>query len=159
NGGNESAKVHLRFRDQIWNLTVQPQTEVIVDLMVTYTGDIRFSKRPGGEDPVSIVALGVRKGRMALQIGFQPAIEMLAPFQPPWLGLDSNNWVNSFAKQPGPALLSWDNKGKAPTTPVRIIDVLPEWRFQMPPMSPFREMAGEMQKTLDDWNRQLTSRK
>src|SRR5262249_36607994 len=47
NGGNESAKVHLRFRDQIWNLTVQPQTEVIVDLMVTYTGDIRFSKRPG----------------------------------------------------------------------------------------------------------------
>ncbi|HEV3143175.1 MAG TPA: hypothetical protein VGZ47_04745, partial [Gemmataceae bacterium] len=152
-------KVRLRFRDQTWNLTLLENSEVIVDLSAWYTGDIRFSKRPGGEEPASVVLLGVRKGRLTLQIGFQQPIEMYAPYLPPWFGLDSNHWINAFARQPGPALFTWDSKGKAPTKPVQMVDVFPDWRFHMPPISPFREIAGEMQKALDDWSRQLNSRK
>ncbi|HLW66978.1 MAG TPA: hypothetical protein VKS79_16805 [Gemmataceae bacterium] len=158
-GGDDAVKVRLRFRDQTWNLTLFENAEVIVDLTVGYTGDIRFSKRPGGEEPFAATFLGIRKGRMALQIGFQPPIEMFAPFMSPYLGLDSNNWINSFARQPGVALFNWDNKGKAPTKPLRIADVPPQWRFQLPPVSQYREMAAEMQKALDDFAKQLNARK
>jgi hypothetical protein len=158
-GGDDAVKVRLRFRDQVWNLTLFENAEVIVDLSVGYTGDIRFSKRPGGEEPVAAALLGVRKGRIALQIGFQPPFEMFAPYLSPYLGLDSNNWMNSFTRQPGLGLITWDNKGKAPTKPAHVIDVLPQWRYQLPPISPFREMAAEMQKALDDWAKQLNSRK
>jgi hypothetical protein len=160
NAGNDDAvKVRLRFRDQIWNLTLFQTAEVIIDLSAGYTGDIRFSKRPGGEEPISLLTLGVRKGRIALQIGFQPAIEMSAPYYSPYLGLDSSNWINAFARQPGLGIISWDNKGKAPSKPGHVMDVLPNWRFQLPSASPFREIVVEMQRALDDWAKQLTSRK
>jgi hypothetical protein len=158
-GADDAVKVRLRFRDQTWNLTLFENAEVIADLSVGYTGDIKFSKRPGGEEPAAALLLGIRKGRVALQIGFQPPIEMFAPYQSPYLGLDSSNWLNAFARQPGLGLISWDNKGKAPSKPAHVLEVLPQWRFQLPPVSPFREMATEMQKALDDWAKQLSSRK
>jgi hypothetical protein len=128
------AKVRLRFRTEIWDLSLSEKNEVIVDLMTSNPGGARFSKQPGGESPMSQVFLGVLKGKTVLVVGDLKPVELTAPLGPGGPRV--------------PALIGWDNKGKI-KEPERLVEVLPHWTGALPTKSPVKEAAAEMKAVVD----------
>jgi hypothetical protein len=122
NGG--PAKVRLRFgRDaaEVWDLTLEPESEACVDLLKLYTRDINYAE---GEDPLMMLFLMVMRGKAGVKV-------------------DYNN--HSLEGPPGPALLSWDNKRSGVQGPTRIEKLSPAWG-KAPPSN----LPGGRQAAADD---------
>ncbi len=86
--GKDPAVVRLRFVKEVWDLTLEPDAEVVLDLLKRYRGDINYLD---GEDPLATLYLFLLKGKGGLAIDYQQYPNMTAP--------------------PGPAFFTWDNKG------------------------------------------------
>ncbi|HEY7312073.1 MAG TPA: HEAT repeat domain-containing protein [Gemmataceae bacterium] len=82
------AVVRLRFEKEAWDVTLnEPDTEVVVDLLKRYSGNVDYMK---GEAPVVTLHLFVLKGKAGLAAEHQHYLDLSAP--------------------PGAAYFVWDNK-------------------------------------------------
>src|SRR5262245_2164625 len=99
-------RVRLRFRDEVWDVTLEEKSEVLVDGLISHSPGARFNRETGGENPFLQLFLGVPKGKVSI------AIRDLAP-------------VNLTAP-PGLAVLGWDNKGRL-KQPLKLTAPLPQW--------------------------------
>lgn len=126
-------RVRLRFRTEIWDLTLAAQAQIVADAQVSYPPGVRFSK-DGGEGPLAELFLGVVKGKVTLQIGDQEPIELAEP--------------------PNKALIGWDNKTRLKPT-VALIGQLPSWTFTLPKLTP-KEPAAEYKAVLDQLQKRLS---
>jgi hypothetical protein len=104
-----AAVVHLRFEKEIWTLTLRPGTEVVVDLLKRYRGDVDYLK---GEPPVATLHLLVLQGKAGLSAGEQHYPDLSAP--------------------PGPAYFQWSNKGAGLRGPLKQESVPIFFRLVLP---------------------------
>jgi hypothetical protein len=104
------AKIRLRFDREIWNITLtEPDSEVFVELLKGYSGDIRWQE---GEEPWTGAYLAIIKGKGALDADYRafPNLEM-----------------------PGPSFFTWDNKGRGLQGPKKLPRAFPQWDKSPPP--------------------------
>lgn len=126
----QAIQVRLRFRKEVWDVTIEQASEIVLDLEIAYAPGVRFSKDPGGDEPTARVYLGVPKGKARLKIGYQKPIGLQAP--------------------PGPALIGWDSKGGSVRETIRLKEVLPIWSTTLPDHAAAREMAKSRDKLVQD---------
>jgi hypothetical protein len=66
------AHVRVRFYErERWDLTLDRQTAVALEVWGRYPADVPFSKKPGGEGPMVVMGVFVLQGQAALKIGYQ----------------------------------------------------------------------------------------
>ncbi len=114
------AYVRLRFRDEIWDLTLQtPDTEVCVELFSLYLRGINFED---GEEPLVQVYVWLLEGQAGLRVDTFHYSDMKAPM--------SVNWDNKKGQIQGPTALRekvpfiWDKQLPAVTRPPGWIEEL-----------------------------------
>jgi hypothetical protein len=100
------AKVRLRFRTEIWDLAIEPDSEILVDGISGFEPGDRFSKLPGDESPLSELYVSAKRGKVTIQIRERAPIELAAP--------------------PGFALLGWDSRTRL-KPPAPLVAALPQW--------------------------------
>jgi hypothetical protein len=129
--GQGEAKIRIRFDREIWLLTLsEPDSEVIVELMRHYVGDIRWRE---GEEPLTQVFLGFLKGNGSLKVDY-----------------------NAFPMEmPGRAFCGWDNKRGSVFGPMSLQKPFPQWD-KSPPMN---KEADEMSVALEDLSKRMTDKK
>jgi hypothetical protein len=118
---NKDAVVRLRFLEQVWDLTLKPGTEVGVDMIRTYGGEMNYLK----EEPWTSVSLFVDQGNADLTINTYHKRKMAAP--------------------PGPAVLQWDSNTEVPPNPVSMAENHPGWSK----LSPARVLENYRNKMID----------
>ncbi len=104
----EAARVRVRFKEEIWDLTLlDPETEVCIDLFGYYGEGVAFSKEPGGISPTTEVYLGLLKGRAGLKVKFNEYPELVAPTYLDW---ESASQEKLEPKKIMPERLEWWSK-------------------------------------------------
>jgi hypothetical protein len=98
----DSTLVRLRFADQVWDVTLEPGAEVVLDLLRRYRGDVNYM---AGEEPLATLHFLLLKGHAGLAIEYQQYPNLSSP--------------------PGPAYFRWDNKGPGAQGPHRVDKVPP----------------------------------
>jgi hypothetical protein len=106
-----SATVRLRFEKQVWDLTLQPDAEVVLDLLRRNRSDIDYIH---DEESLATLHLFVLHGKAGLAIGYQRYPDLSPP--------------------PGPAYFVWDNKGPGVQGPIKQ-DKVPPFFAKMLPVS------------------------
>jgi hypothetical protein len=96
------ALVRLRFVTQVWDLTLDPGAEVVLDLLKRYLGVLNYM---AGEEPLATLHCLVLKGHAGLAIEYQHFPNLSGP--------------------PGPAYFRWENKGDGAQGPGRVDRVPP----------------------------------
>ncbi len=126
------AHVRLRFLREVWDLTLEePDTEVVVDLVQRYTGDIRWQE---GEEPYAEVFLGFIAGKGALKADYV---------------------TRSSLGMPGPAFTIWNNKGRGMPEFTRLEKPFAEWD-----KAPFAsKQADEMIRAAEELSKRMTEKK
>jgi hypothetical protein len=127
------ARVLLRFENEVWDVTLEePDSEVGVDLLRAHT---RATDWQNGEEPLAALFLFAVKGRAGVKENYRGEVFVNAP--------------------PGPALLTWDNKGPAGRPAVRLDAAEPAFDRQ----APATDAAREMGKALDDLAKRMVGDK
>jgi len=134
NPKNAPAVLRLRYRGEVWGITLGASAELLLDGLVHMAPGQRFSKEGAGESPLTELHLGVLKGKVTVQRNEAAPVELTAA--------------------PGPALLSWDNRSR-PKEPTRIREALPQWSMEAPTHSPAKEQAAELKSLIDDLKKRL----
>jgi hypothetical protein len=115
-----AVKVRLRFEKEVWDLTLEPEAEVGVDLFKHFTRDINYR---ADEDPRAELYLCVLKGEVELRIDPYTTHSMEAP--------------------PRGALFLWDNFTR-PRGPISIKEVPPIWSKDPPEGEIPRKMTAAL---------------
>jgi outer membrane biosynthesis protein TonB len=125
------ARIRVRFDREIWELTLaEPDTEVIVELIKRYFGDIRWQD---GEEPLENVYLAMLKGKGTFKRDY-----------------------NSFnLEMPGPAFVMWDNKGRGLSERQPLQRPYPQWDKA----APANKEADEMGSALEELSKRMTDKK
>lgn len=126
-----SVRVRLRFRGEVWDLTLEPKAETLIDGLVSYAPGQKFSPDDSGESPMTRLYVGVRLGKISVQIRDREPINLTQP--------------------PGPALLGWDNKGRL-EDPLPLRESLPHWSETIPNQSP----ASDFRTVLDALSKRMS---
>lgn len=105
------ATVRLRFEKQVWDLTLQPDAEVVLDLLRRNRSDIDYVN---DEESLATLHLFVLHGRAGLAMGYQRYPDLSAP--------------------PGPSYFLWDNKGSGVRGPIKQ-DKVPPFFAKVVPVS------------------------
>jgi hypothetical protein len=116
--------VRLRFDKKVWDVTLsEPGTEVVVDLLKRYRGDVDYAK---GEGPVVTLHLFVLQGKAGLAAGDHHYPDLSAP--------------------PGPAYFVWDNT-RGLRGPIKQ-DKAPPFFAKVLPVDPKNQEAEKMDLAL-----------
>jgi hypothetical protein len=81
-----AARVRLRFPNEIWDLTLESQAQLSVELWSRYPRDVPFSPVPGGEGPMYMLYLLVLKGEAAVRFDFRTTA-LQAPARLSWTNI------------------------------------------------------------------------
>ncbi len=122
------AHVRLRFRDEVWDLTLAQKSEVIIDGLISHPPGARFNRQTGGDNPLTQLFLGVLKGTCSITVRDMAPIDLSAP--------------------PGLAVLGWDNKGRL-KQPLKLTGPLAQWTTDIPTRGPAVEYKRVMDKLYD----------
>jgi HEAT repeat protein len=125
------AVVRLRFEKEVWDLTLdEPGTEVVLDLVKRTAG-----ANAEDAEPLAALFLVVLQGKAALTAGY-------------------NHYPMSPA--PGPALVSWDNKGAGDLAPRNLAQRLVSLFDKVLPVPPERRAsADDVNRALKEISRRL----
>ena len=127
-----AAVVRLRFEGEVWDVTLEePGAEVGVDLFRRYTPATDWQK---GEEPLAALYLFAVKGRA---------------------GLKENYHEVALHEAPGPAMVSWNNKGKGVQGPYPLKEAAAPFDKQ----PPATDLAREMSKALEDLSTRMVGNK
>jgi hypothetical protein len=126
--GGGPVRVRLRFRDEIWDLTLEEKTEVIVDGLVSHSPGARFDRETGGGSPLLQLFLGVPKGKVSVAIRDLAPVHLTAP--------------------PGLAVLGWDNKGRL-KQPLKLSGPLPQWTTDIPSKASLADLKRALDRLYD----------
>jgi len=106
----EPAHVRVRFKEEIWDITLlEPETEVSVELMSSYTAGVPFSPEPNGPTPTAEMNLAILSGKAGVRFDFQeyPSLETATR-------------------------LSWESKNQDRIEPLKISEPQREWWSKKP---------------------------
>jgi hypothetical protein len=81
----EPAKVRVRFRDEIWDVTLlDAEAEVCFDRLGLYAEGVPFSREPGGPAPTTEIYFALLRGTAGLRVKFKEYPELMAPTRAGW---------------------------------------------------------------------------
>jgi hypothetical protein len=109
NHKDKDVVVRIRFNREVWDLTLQPDAEVILDLLRRNRSDIDYMS---DEEPMATLHLFVLHGKAGLAIDYQHYPDLSAP--------------------PGPSYFLWDNKGPGVQGPIKQDKVPPFFAKVLP---------------------------
>jgi hypothetical protein len=132
-----AARVRLRFHEEVWDFTLEPESEVGVEL---FGMPMQAAHAKGGEEPFARLFLFVLKGKAGIKIGYKEYPNMQAP--------------------PGLGFLSWDNIGEGVKNPVVVPQLPPEWNTIPPPpqSDAMRKASDSMRIALTELNGVMTDK-
>ena len=133
NHGDKVRQVRLRFAGQVWGLTLQPEAEVVLDLLKRYRGDVQYRE---GEEPVATLHLMVLRGNAGLAAERRQYPELSAP--------------------PGPAYFTWDNKGGGLRGPVKV-EKVPPFFGKILPVDPANREGEKMDLALQQLSKRMVA--
>jgi hypothetical protein len=132
-----AAHVRLRFHEEVWDLNLEPDSEVGVEL---FGMPMQAAHAKGGEEPFARLFLFVLKGRAGVKIGYKEYPNLQAP--------------------PGLCFLAWDNIGEGTKNPVVMPQLPPEWNNTPPPpqADAMRKASDGMRVALAELNGVMTDK-
>lgn len=126
------AVVRLRFDKQVWDVTLKEKgTEVVVDLLKRYRGDVDYMK---GEEPVATLHLFVLQGKAGLAAEDRHYPDLSAP--------------------PGAAYFIWENKRGGLRGPFKQ-DKIPNFFSRVLPVDPKNQDAEKMDLALKSLSQRM----
>lgn len=142
NPRREPARVRTRFHEETWDLTLQPDAEIGLELIGRDGG---FET---GDGPLASLLLIVLRGNVQLRLGYHH-YTLQAP--------------------PGPALFTWNNRGPGAQGPHVLETMLPAWGKNLPAswqwerLTPAEQKAQlqafeNMQLSLNEFSSRLTDK-
>jgi hypothetical protein len=142
NHKDKDAVVRLRFEKEVWDVTLHPGAEIVVDLLKRYRSDVNYQE---GEEPVATLHFVVTAGNVGLVIEGQHYPNLQAP--------------------PGAAYFKWDNKapnaaGRGPMVvgPNRV-EKLPNFFDKVLPLDTSNRLAEGMELALKQLSQRMLSNK
>jgi hypothetical protein len=124
--GDKPARARVRFLSEIWDVTLQPESEVVIELIKWYTPNLNYFD----EDSRADLTLYVLKGRAGLKHdGFFEVGELQGPT--------------------GKALVSWDNKALGLQGPHKIEQPIPVFAKDFPSGDEAKQLRPALSEIAD----------
>jgi hypothetical protein len=128
--------VRLRFAEEVWDLTLHPGAEAVLDLLKLYHGGIDYAR---GEEPMATLHLFLLKGKAGIAIEFRRYPDLSAP--------------------PGYSYFTWDNKGAGVRGPSNQAKSVPPFFNKELPIEPSNRAAEKMELALKQLSQRMIAEK